>query len=65
MCVSTPKAPPPPAPRQAPRAPDAAVTQSQTRADLLRRSTMSSMIFTGPGGALGAAPTAGKMVLGA
>lgn len=67
MCFggSAPSAPAPVAARQAPRLPDAAVTTAQSRADLLRRSTMSSMILTGPGGALGAAPTAGKAVLGA
>lgn len=66
MCVGgTPKAPAMPAPRQAPRTPDAVVTSDQTRADLLRRNTMASMIFTGPGGALTPATTAGKAVLGA
>ena len=65
MCMpKAPKAPPPVAPRQAARAPDAAATAGRTREDLMRRSTMSSMILTGPNG-LGPAPTAGKMVLGA
>ncbi len=66
MCVpDRPKTPPLPAARQAARMPDAPAVASQTRADLLRRSTMASMVLTGPGGALGAAPTAGKPVLGA
>ena len=65
MCVpKAPKAPPPVAPRQAAKVPEAAVTASRTREDLMRRSTLSSMILTGPNG-LGAAPTAGKAVLGA
>lgn len=67
MCIGAkaPTAPAPVAPRQAPRVPDAAITTSQTRADLLRRSTYASMVLTGPGGALGAAPVAGKPTLGA
>lgn len=67
MCIvpKAPKAPAPLAARQAPRAPDAAVTTDQTRADLMRRSTMASMILTGPNGALGSASTVGKSVLGA
>lgn len=65
MCPpKAPKAPPPPAVRQAPRLPDAQVTADQTRADLTRRSTIASMILTGPAGALGGAPTAGKATLG-
>ena len=65
MCVgSAPKAPPPPAARQSPRTPDAVASGGQARAELLRRSTMASMIFSGPGGALGAPAVAGKAVLG-
>jgi len=66
MCPpKAPKVPPPPAPRQAPRLPDQVMTADQTEADLKRRSTMQSMILTGPTGLLGAAPTAGKATLGA
>lgn len=65
MCPpKAPRVPPPPMPRQAPRMPDQANIAGQTQADLVRRSTMSSMILTGPMGALGAAPTAGKATLG-
>lgn len=64
MCTSAPKAPDLPAARQAPRLPDAADIGNRSQADLLRRSTMRSMILTNPNG-LGAAPTAGKAVLGA
>ncbi len=60
---SRPKAPPPPAPRQAPRMPDAPAVQQQNMDQLTRRATMASMILT-PAGGLGAAPVAGKSVLG-
>lgn len=65
MCPpKAPPVPPPPAARQAPRLPDAGTVESNTAADLKRRQTMSSMMLTGPNGVLGAAPTAGKAVLG-
>lgn len=52
-----------PAPRQAPRMPDAP-TIASNNADLLqRRATMASMVLT-PAGGMGAASTAGKPVLG-
>jgi len=65
MC-STPKAPTVdvPAPRQAPRMPDGASIASQAQTQAMRRSTIASMILTNPNG-MGAAPTAGKQVLGA
>lgn len=65
MCPpKAPRVPPPPVPRQAPRLPDQSATATQTEADAKRRAAMSTMILTGPGGVLGAAPTAGKAVLG-
>ena len=65
MCVGggRPKAPDPVAPRQAPRMPDEPAMMAQNEDMLRRRATMASMILTPPGGA-GAAPVAGKTVLG-
>lgn len=63
MCTGgRPQAPAAPAPRQAPRMPDAPAIMSQNQDMLSRRATMASMILTAPG--MGAAPTAGKTVLG-
>lgn len=65
MCgPKPPKAPATPAPRQAPRAPDQAAISTRSQELLDRRSTMAMMAVTDPNG-LGAAPTAGKRVLGA
>lgn len=65
MCPpKAPRVPPPPVPRQAPRLPDQSMTADQMEGDARRRSAMSSFILTGPNGVLGAAPTAGKAVLG-
>lgn len=65
MCMggSRPQAPDPVAPRQAPRMPDAPALVAQNQNMLTRRATMASMILTAPGGP-GAAPVAGKTVLG-
>jgi len=59
-----PKPPAPVAPRQAPRAPDAGSVADRSQAALLRRQTMSGMVFTDQN-RLGAPMTAGKPVLGA
>ena len=66
MCSvgSRPQAPAMPAPRQAPRMPDAPTIASNSADLLQRRATMASMVLT-PAGGLGAASTAGKTVLGA
>jgi len=64
MCTGgRPQAPAAPAPRQAPRMPDAPALVAQNDDMLRRRATMASMILTAPGGP-GAAPVAGKTVLG-
>lgn len=64
MCTGgTPKAPPTPVARQAPRMPDAPALATQNAEMLQKRATIASMVLTPPGG-LGAAPTAGKTVLG-
>lgn len=64
MCTGKrPQAPEAPAPRQAPRMPDAPAIMAQNQDMLSRRATMASMILTAPG--MGAAPTASKQVLGA
>lgn len=52
-----------PAPRQAPRMPDAPTIASNSADLLQRRATIASMVLT-PAGGMGAAPTAGKTVLG-
>lgn len=64
MCTSRPKAPAAPVARQAPRMPDAPELRQQSQDMLNRRATIASMVLT-PMGGLGAAPTAGKTVLGA
>lgn len=64
MCASRPRAPELPAPRQAPRMPDAPTVASSSADLLQRRATIASMVLT-PTGGMGAAPTAGKSVLGA
>jgi len=65
MCTGgRPQAPAAPAARQAPRMPDAPALVGQNQDMLARRATMASMILTAPGG-VGAAPVAGKQVLGA
>lgn len=65
MCTgSRHSAPPPPAPRQAPRMPDMPTIAGNASETLQRRATLASMILT-PAGGLGAASTAGKTVLGA
>lgn len=65
MCTGgRPSAPAAPAPRQAPRAPDAPDLRQQNQDLLARRASIASMILTNPNG-MGAAPTAGKQVLGA
>lgn len=55
--------PPPLAPRQAARAPDAVGTSSKTLQNLVRRSTMAATVYTNPNG-MGAAPTRGVSLLG-
>lgn len=65
MCAgSRPQAPAMPAPRQAPRMPDAPTVASNSADLLQRRATIASMVLT-PTSGMGAAPTAGKTVLGA
>lgn len=63
MCTSAPKAPPPVAPRQAPRLPDTAEISQQNTDALRRRSLISNMVFTAP--SLAPAQTAGQTTLGA
>lgn len=63
MCM-IPKPPTPIGPRSTPRAPDIAEIGGRSDETLRRRATLASMVLTPPGG-LGAAPTAGKAVLGA
>lgn len=64
MCMA-PKmpAPKPVAPRQAAQAPRAAAISSSVQDQLARRSSMASTVMT-PLMGLGAAPTAGKALLG-
>jgi hypothetical protein len=62
MCFG-PSAPPPIPQRQAQRSPTDVA--GQTQANLARRMGLASTILTGPSGALGAATTTGKTLLGA
>lgn len=65
MCASTPKAPPPVAPRQAARLPDTTEVTRQNDDAIRRRASMASMTFTAP--SLAPADTAGsgaKVTLG-
>lgn len=63
MCLA-PDVPAPVQPRSAPRAPDANAFADRAASAAQRRATLASMVLTNPNG-MGAAPTAGKTVLGA